>query len=75
MKAPKKLLTKEVSLYFAVNMRNAAWIAIIENANRLSLNVPPNIIEKNGPDNVKAITTDVVEYLFLSLISFIFLNA
>ena len=48
---------------------------MIKKANKLSLNVPPNIIAKNGADNVKAVITDKVEYLFLDLISFIFLKA
>ena len=73
--APKKLLTKDVSLYFAVKVKNIASIAIIKNAYKLSLNVPPNIIAKKGPDKVKAIITEVFEYLFLAFISFIFLKA
>ena len=64
--APKKLITKDVSLYFAVKIKNIASMAMIKKANKLSLNVPPNIIAKNGADNVKAVR-EALEFDFTKI--------
>ena len=60
----QNLVTKNYNVAFKVGIETI-----------LSLNVPPNIMAKNGADIVNADNTAKLEYLVLFFISFIFLKA